>query len=420
MQEPSDMTRLPVDIIKNIHHHLVSVQDKSRFIGSCSSFFNLREQVKKDLREAYILTFITKNPLLIQQYSEEKAFNWLLQNFIIPFNPSNPKPIDKTSDLVKKAMTQCLTLGFETLYLQLLRSDAAFRLKNVCNSHDVEINFTLSLQQTLDFQLEVIKLCKYPVNLFIAIAKTIEPYAYFTALGATLINRRIDLFDELLNHFEENKLHLTDKRCVVKKGNRLVIAHLTNNVARKWGLTLDNVKDWSPQFCAEIDGIGFSDYLNNTPYKTVFTLCLAKRAEPNSNHALHFLWACYAGDSSCILNYDTSPTLLIEAMQTIQESPLSLYAHNVNLEETCVIKKLLEAYPEIMHSRNAMQQTPLQIAIHNNKFELVLAILEKTDDATWKETYSRTEKAAINKAMIEHLEGLTPIQHVEDPTCCIC
>jgi hypothetical protein len=436
MQESNEILRLPIDMLKNITSYLASVQDKTRFVGSCWSLFNNREHFKKDIRETYIKAFLTDHPKLVQKYSEENAFNALYQNFIIPFKNvlfSIPKPIAiiPIARLNEVQLTEgefsgqrindvCFILGFEKLYLQLLRSDVAFRCSwnykgNDKNELAREVNSAMSNELSLSLQLYIIINFKYPATLFMVMAKSIEPYSYFTALAATLISERIDLFDELLNYFEANKHYLTHQRCIQQKGNRLFIAHLTNKKQRGADLTLENVRDWSPQFKSEFDGIGFSDYFKNSPCKMLFDLCLAKRAEGDTSHPLHFLWACYAGDSNCIRSYFDSSTLLIREVTVIQESPLSLYAQNVHPEEACIIEILLNnlACSEMMHSRNAMQQTPIQIAIENKKFELVIAILAKTDDETLNKEYSPTERTAIDRARIGHLEGLSSIQQSE-------
>lgn len=434
MQEPNEISRFPIEMIKHINSYLVSAQDKTRFIGSCQSLFTNREHFKQDIRKTYIKTFLTAHPVLIEKYSEEEAFNSLLQNFIIPFkNLLYPiaKPIEKSSDIIIVAKDDCLRLGFEKLYLQLLRSDAEFRCSLNYQGHDKNeltrrVNTVMSNELSLNLQLHVIVNFKYPATLLMSMANSIDPYSYFTALAATLISERIDLFDELLNHFEANKQYLTHKRCIQQKGNRLLIAHLTNKKQHGADLTLENVKDWSPQFKTEFDGIGFSDYVKSPACKTLFDLCLAKRAEADTNHPLHFLWACYAGDSSCIRSYFNNPTFLIEGVRTIQESALSLYAQNVHPEDACIIEILLNSptCSEVMHCRNAHQQTPIQIAIENKKMELATAILANTDDDTLKNKYNLEERVAINKAMIRHLEGLSSKQQSEpepdNNSCRIC
>jgi hypothetical protein len=420
MQEPNEIIyELPDDIIERVVNNL-SFSDINHFLGSCHTLFNMSGLLKKNMRKAYIEEFLTEDPQLIQDLSQEEVFAKLQQEFIIPFEKAFFKISQPTAlEGASKGYALCLKNGFEKLYLQLQKSCQWAAYSNRSGDTDFHKFINNRLCDVLSWEIQIDKIRNYknPASMLWAMATQIHPSLYFTGLSAALILGRVDLFDKLLNKFDIIYSIYDKTNCDFD--------------ASQYGpmplLLLENIKQWAFRFKHEYDDFVIPNYAEWGCCEALFELSLAKQAEKDSNHPLHFLWACYTADSKEILHYFKNKPFLIEEMyhpqdfkesklstecrrihpeiEKMQESALSLYARNVNPEDKQIITILLDnpVVSTRMHNRDAYKQTPLQIAMKNKKSQLVMAMLDKTDEMALTSHYNEKEIADIYKAMDSYL-----------------
>lgn len=371
--------------------------------------------LRNNIRKNYIRQFLTEDPQLIQALSQEEAFNELHKAFIIPFE-NNYFKITKPTALqhARNGTTLCLDYGFEKLYLQLQRSYVCW--DNSYYSKDTDflrkVNDSLCERLSWNIQIEHIKNYKNPACMLWAMTTQVHPSLYFTALGASLIRGRVDLFDALINKFDMIK----------SSYNKPSPDFTPNKYGRMPALNLKDIREWCFRFKCEYDEFVIPNYAKRGHCEALFELCLAKRAEKDNNHPWHLLWVLYTGNSKEILHELKNKTTLIEVtyhphdfkesylssthrsthpnIEKMQESALSLYARNVNSQDKQIIAILLEnpSVCNMIHRRNAYEETPLQIALNNKKSQLVMAMLDKTEEQTLTEHYNDEELAEINRA----------------------
>lgn len=444
-----NISDFPYDVLEPLFVYL-PLKDTLSLLGTCHSLYANTALHKKQIRKAYIRQFLTEQTELISKYSDEEAFDQLLQEFIYPleksfiaFKISSPIPIEKIPLFIQGKFMGlapadiCLSLGFEKLYLQLLKCCVWYDKRRYCAQKNFDQIVIQTLTCNLGFfhQRDLINTCKYPAAMLLALVNHVSPFLYFIGLCATLIEGRVDIFDALLREFEIKKEVLNNHCYIEMEDERISIVDKKGNDddfdQNTVDLTLENIKQWSPQFKAEFDKFVLSNYAEWSSCEAIFELCLAKRNEFSVNHPLHFLWACYTGDASCLLNYLRNPATLIETVycpanfsesqfstryrkmhpkvENMQESAISLYARNAHQEDKNIISILLDK-PSIcarIHMRDAYQRTALLIALAHHKFQLLEAMLAKTDKEILETQYSDKEKNEIDTAMKKyHAQGV--------------
>jgi hypothetical protein len=448
-----NISNLHYDVLEPIFSYL-KLKDTLSLLGTCHSLYSNAEIHKKNIRKAYIKEFLTEQPELITKYADQDAFNALWQDFISPFEKdffkiSNPIGLKSTTPFTHGKFREllpkdvCLTLGFEKLYLQLYRSYQwhCYAQYRADNDFDETINRALCKILCFDRpQIDCVQKSKYSAAMLWAMVNDVEPFLYFTALGATLINGRVDIFDALFKEFEVKKQLLINRCDLFMQDGKLNIGHNGNGrkLYHEADLNLQNIKQWSPQFKCEYDRMTIPSYAERACCEAIFELCLAKNNEPNLNNPLHFLWACYTGDTSCLLKYLKNPAILIETVyspegysesaysiqyrrqhpkvENMKECAISLYARNAHEEDINIIAILLNnpAICDRIHMRDAYQRTPLLIALEHDKLQLVEAMLAKTSKEILELTYSDKERQKISNMMKAYHASVLNI--AESPT----